>query len=104
MAQERIGLIGLGSMGRGIGKNLIGHGYPLTVHDANPAANSHQASRSRPARTPQAVRTPATRTANPNGNGTRLFTNVRSAPPAQCPNVQAITPTQYMPARTSAAV
>ena len=27
MAQERIGLIGLGSMGRGIGKNLIGHGY-----------------------------------------------------------------------------
>lgn len=38
MTQLRIGLIGLGSMGRGMGKNLIGHGFPLTVHDANPAA------------------------------------------------------------------
>ncbi len=38
MEQQRIGLIGLGSMGRGIGKNLLNHGFPLTVHDANPAA------------------------------------------------------------------
>ncbi len=38
MARRRIGLIGLGSMGRGMGKNLIGHGFPLTVYDANPAA------------------------------------------------------------------
>lgn len=37
-AQQRIGLIGLGSMGRGIGQNLMKHGFPLTVYDANPAA------------------------------------------------------------------
>ena len=36
MPEPRVGLIGLGSMGRGIGKNLIKHGFPLTVHDANP--------------------------------------------------------------------
>jgi 4-hydroxybutyrate dehydrogenase/sulfolactaldehyde 3-reductase len=35
---QRVGLIGLGSMGRGIGKNLIKHGFSLTVHDANLAA------------------------------------------------------------------
>ena len=35
---SEIGLIGLGSMGRGIGKNLIKHGFPLTVYDANLAA------------------------------------------------------------------
>lgn len=38
MAQQRIGLIGLGSMGRGMGTNLIKHGFSLTVHDAHPAA------------------------------------------------------------------
>lgn len=38
MPEQRIGLIGLGSMGRGIGKNLLKHGFPLTVHDANLAA------------------------------------------------------------------
>jgi len=38
MAEQRVGLIGLGSMGRGIGKNLIKHGFPLTVFDANLAA------------------------------------------------------------------
>ena len=38
MAEQRVGLIGLGSMGRGIGKNLIEHGFPLTVFDANLAA------------------------------------------------------------------
>jgi len=38
MPERRVGLIGLGSMGRGIGKNLIKHGFPLTVFDANLAA------------------------------------------------------------------
>jgi len=38
MAQRRIGLIGLGAMGRGMGGNLLGHGFALTVHDANPDA------------------------------------------------------------------
>jgi 4-hydroxybutyrate dehydrogenase / sulfolactaldehyde 3-reductase len=38
MAEQRIGLIGLGSMGRGMGKNLVEHGFPLTVYDANLAA------------------------------------------------------------------
>ena len=38
MPEQRIGLIGLGSMGRGMGKNLIQHGFPLTVYDANLAA------------------------------------------------------------------
>ena len=38
MVQRRIGLIGLGAMGRGMGGNLIRHGFPLTVHDANPDA------------------------------------------------------------------
>ena len=36
--RQRIGLIGLGSMGRGIGQNLMKHGFPLTVYDANPDA------------------------------------------------------------------
>jgi 4-hydroxybutyrate dehydrogenase/sulfolactaldehyde 3-reductase len=38
MANQRIGLIGLGSMGRGMGKNLLRHGFTLTVYDANLAA------------------------------------------------------------------
>jgi 4-hydroxybutyrate dehydrogenase/sulfolactaldehyde 3-reductase len=38
MPEQRVGLIGLGSMGRGIGKNLVKHGFPLTVYDANLAA------------------------------------------------------------------
>jgi 4-hydroxybutyrate dehydrogenase/sulfolactaldehyde 3-reductase len=38
MPEQRVGLIGLGSMGRGIGKNLVKHGFPLTVFDANLAA------------------------------------------------------------------
>lgn len=38
MPATRVGLIGLGSMGRGIGKNLVTGGFPLTVFDANLAA------------------------------------------------------------------
>jgi 4-hydroxybutyrate dehydrogenase/sulfolactaldehyde 3-reductase len=38
MPQPRIGLIGLGSMGRGMGTNLLKHGFALTVQDANAAA------------------------------------------------------------------
>jgi len=38
MAEQRIGVIGLGSMGRGIGKNAIKAGFPVTVYDANLAA------------------------------------------------------------------
>ena len=38
MPQQRVGVIGLGSMGRGIGKNLVTKGFPLTVYDANLAA------------------------------------------------------------------
>lgn len=38
MPEQRVGLIGLGSMGRGMGKNLIAHGFPLTVYDAQLAA------------------------------------------------------------------
>jgi 4-hydroxybutyrate dehydrogenase / sulfolactaldehyde 3-reductase len=36
--RPRVGLIGLGSMGRGMGKNLVTKGFPLTVYDANFAA------------------------------------------------------------------
>src|SRR6476620_2712512 len=38
MPDQRVGLIGLGSMGRGIGRNLLKHGFPLTVFDVNLAA------------------------------------------------------------------
>jgi 3-hydroxyisobutyrate dehydrogenase len=38
MPDTRVGLIGLGSMGRGIGKNLLRGGFPLTVYDVNLAA------------------------------------------------------------------
>lgn len=38
MVQQRVGLIGLGSMGRGMGGNLLKHGFSLTVYDANPDA------------------------------------------------------------------
>ena len=38
MPQQQVGLIGLGSMGRGVGKNVIKAGFPLTVYDANLAA------------------------------------------------------------------
>ena len=38
MAKQRIGLIGLGKMGHGIGKNLLRKGYVLTVYDVDPAA------------------------------------------------------------------
>ncbi|MGE3910573.1 MAG: NAD(P)-binding domain-containing protein, partial [Chloroflexota bacterium] len=38
MAEQRVGLIGLGSMGRGIGKSLLRNNFPLTVYDANLAA------------------------------------------------------------------
>ncbi len=38
MERRRIGLIGLGAMGRGMGGNLLKHGFPLTVYDANPDA------------------------------------------------------------------
>ena len=38
MPEQRVGVIGLGSMGRGIGKNLVTKGFPTTVYDANLAA------------------------------------------------------------------
>lgn len=38
MAKNRVGLIGLGLMGRGMGKNLLRKGYPLTVYDIEAAA------------------------------------------------------------------
>jgi 3-hydroxyisobutyrate dehydrogenase-like beta-hydroxyacid dehydrogenase len=38
MPDQRVGLIGLGSMGRGIGKNLLTAGFSLTVYDVNLAA------------------------------------------------------------------
>ncbi|MHB1417495.1 MAG: NAD(P)-dependent oxidoreductase [Chloroflexota bacterium] len=38
MAVKRVGLIGLGLMGHGLGKNLLKHGFTLTVFDMNPAA------------------------------------------------------------------
>jgi 4-hydroxybutyrate dehydrogenase/sulfolactaldehyde 3-reductase len=38
MAQSRVGLIGVGLMGRGMGKNLLQKGFPLTVYDIDPAA------------------------------------------------------------------
>ena len=38
MPELRVGVIGLGSMGRGIGKNLVTKGFPTTVYDANLAA------------------------------------------------------------------
>lgn len=34
----RVGLIGLGGMGRGIGQNLLKAGYPLSVFDIRPEA------------------------------------------------------------------
>ncbi len=54
MAQQRIGLIGLGAMGRGMGGNLLKHGFPLTVHDANPDA-AESLSGASVALTPRAV-------------------------------------------------
>src|SRR5215207_8603889 len=38
MPEQRVGVIGLGSMGRGIGKNVVAKGFPTTVYDANLAA------------------------------------------------------------------
>ena len=38
MSALRVGVIGLGSMGRGIAKNLVTKGFPTTVYDANLAA------------------------------------------------------------------
>jgi 4-hydroxybutyrate dehydrogenase/sulfolactaldehyde 3-reductase len=38
MAQMEVGLIGLGLMGRGIGKNLLKKGFALTVYDVDKAA------------------------------------------------------------------
>ncbi len=38
MANGHVGLIGLGSMGRGMGMNILKHGFALTVYDANLAA------------------------------------------------------------------
>ena len=35
---EPVGLIGLGIMGRPMAENLLSHGFPLFVHDADPAA------------------------------------------------------------------
>jgi 3-hydroxyisobutyrate dehydrogenase-like beta-hydroxyacid dehydrogenase len=38
MPAKRIGIIGLGLMGRGMGTNLLKKGFSLTVHDVDPAA------------------------------------------------------------------
>jgi 3-hydroxyisobutyrate dehydrogenase-like beta-hydroxyacid dehydrogenase len=38
MPEQRIGLIGLGKMGHGIGRNLLRKGYSLTVYDVDPEA------------------------------------------------------------------
>ena len=38
MSPDRIGFIGLGRMGRGMARNLLGAGVDLTVHDADPRA------------------------------------------------------------------
>lgn len=38
MAVERVGFIGLGTMGRAMAKNACGAGFALTVRDVNPAA------------------------------------------------------------------
>jgi 4-hydroxybutyrate dehydrogenase / sulfolactaldehyde 3-reductase len=38
LTKTTIGLIGLGLMGSGLGRNLLKHGYPLVVHDLSPAA------------------------------------------------------------------
>lgn len=37
-SRPRVGLIGLGGMGRGIGQNLLKAGYPLSVYDIRPEA------------------------------------------------------------------
>ena len=38
LVKPSVGLIGLGLMGRGLGRNLLKHDYPLVVHDIAPAA------------------------------------------------------------------
>src|SRR5262245_27694930 len=38
MTEPAVGLIGLGLMGGGLGRNLLRRGYPLTVYDIDPAA------------------------------------------------------------------
>lgn len=45
MADLRVGLIGLGSMGRGMGKNLAAKGFPPIVYDLAPAAVAAMAER-----------------------------------------------------------
>jgi 4-hydroxybutyrate dehydrogenase/sulfolactaldehyde 3-reductase len=38
MPEQRVGLVGLGKMGHGMGKNLLRRGYSLTVFDVDPQA------------------------------------------------------------------
>jgi 4-hydroxybutyrate dehydrogenase/sulfolactaldehyde 3-reductase len=38
MSQKKVGLIGLGAMGQGIGKNLLKKGFPLAAYDIEPQA------------------------------------------------------------------
>jgi 3-hydroxyisobutyrate dehydrogenase-like beta-hydroxyacid dehydrogenase len=45
MADLKVGLIGLGAMGRGMGKNLLANGFPLTVYDVAPPASESMAAR-----------------------------------------------------------
>lgn len=56
MPIKSIGLIGLGLMGGGIGKNLVSKGFPLTVFDIDPAAvNKLGKLGAMPVDTPQAL-------------------------------------------------
>lgn len=70
MGDRRVGLIGVGTMGRGMGKNLLEKGFPLTVYDANLAAvEVLQARGAEAVETPRAVaeRSDVVITVVPNG-------------------------------------
>jgi len=40
MSSQKIGLIGIGRMGRGMGNRILHAGFPLTVHDIQPEAGA----------------------------------------------------------------
>src|SRR5919199_5994068 len=56
MHTEPLGFIGLGTMGQPMAANLLARGFPLVVHDLNPAAlGSAVAQGARAAHSPQEV-------------------------------------------------
>jgi len=56
MPEQRIGLVGLGKMGHGIGKNLLRKGYELAVYDVDPKAVAGLAAfKATPAASPKGV-------------------------------------------------